>query len=144
MTRLAANWSVANALPEKDARFTAANSRARERALAAAVAARFPSVERIRFTNSGTEANLMALATANARSRPRSSRRWRSSCAMRASGVAKAARTASAAPAILRVMSRARRLSQVRMWRTTRSASRWRPRWISFATSRRARAETRV
>jgi threonine aldolase len=128
MTRLAANWSVANALPEKDARFTAANSRARERALAAAVAARLPSVERIRFTNSGTEANLMALATAIARSRPRSSRRWRSSCAMRASGVAKAARTASAAPAILRVMSRASRPSQVRMRRTTRSASRRRRR----------------
>jgi hypothetical protein len=58
--------------------------------------------------------------------------------------VAKAARTASAAPAILRVMSRASRPSQVRMRRTTRSASRWRPRWISRATSRRARVETRV
>jgi len=30
------------------------------------VCARFPSIERVRFTNSGTEANLMALATARA------------------------------------------------------------------------------
>ena len=70
--------------------------------------------------------------------------RWRSSWAMRSSGVAKAARTASAAVAILRLMSRARRPSQVRMRLTLRSASRWRPRWISLATSRRAWVETRV
>jgi glutamate-1-semialdehyde 2,1-aminomutase len=31
---------------------------------AAAVTARFPAIERVRFTNSGTEANLMAIATA--------------------------------------------------------------------------------
>ena len=151
MTTLAANWSLAEALAEEEARFTAANPRSRERALAAAavmpggntrtvlhytpfplafargegatvtdldghsyrdflgeysagiyghshpvivaaakaaieggivlggpnmyeaklaaaVAARFPSVERIRFTNSGTEANLMALVTAIAAS----------------------------------------------------------------------------
>lgn len=37
-----------------------------EARLAAAIAERFPSVERIRFTNSGTEANLMALVTARA------------------------------------------------------------------------------
>jgi glutamate-1-semialdehyde 2,1-aminomutase len=151
MTTLAANWSLAEALAEEEARFTAANPRSRERALAAAavmpggntrtvlhytpfplafakgegatvtdldghtyrdflgeysagiyghshpvivaaakraieggivlggpnlyearlaaaIAARFPSVERIRFTNSGTEANLMALVTAIAAS----------------------------------------------------------------------------
>jgi glutamate-1-semialdehyde 2,1-aminomutase len=151
MTTLAANWSLAEALAEAEARFTAANPRSRERALAAAavmpggntrtvlhytpfplafargegatltdldghtyrdflgeysagiyghshpvivaaakraiedgivlggpnlyearlaaaIAARFPSVERIRFTNSGTEANLMALVTAIATS----------------------------------------------------------------------------
>lgn len=34
--------------------------------LAAAVCARFPSIERVRFTNSGTEANLMAISTARA------------------------------------------------------------------------------
>jgi glutamate-1-semialdehyde 2,1-aminomutase len=34
--------------------------------LAEAVCARFPSVERVRFTNSGTEANLMALSVARA------------------------------------------------------------------------------
>jgi glutamate-1-semialdehyde 2,1-aminomutase len=37
-----------------------------ERELAAAVSARFPSMERLRFCNSGTEANLLALATARA------------------------------------------------------------------------------
>ncbi|MGY3347005.1 MULTISPECIES: aspartate aminotransferase family protein [unclassified Bradyrhizobium] len=37
-----------------------------EARLAAALRSRFPSVERIRFTNSGTEANLMALVTARA------------------------------------------------------------------------------
>ncbi|WP_439578814.1 aminotransferase class III-fold pyridoxal phosphate-dependent enzyme [Elioraea sp.] len=151
MTTLAANWSLTEALAEEEARFTAANPRSRERALAAAavmpggntrtvlhytpfplafakgegatvtdldghtyrdflgeysagiyghshpaivaaarraieggivlggpnmyearlaaaIAARFPSVERIRFTNSGTEANLMALVTAIAAS----------------------------------------------------------------------------
>ncbi|TQF77743.1 aminotransferase class III-fold pyridoxal phosphate-dependent enzyme [Elioraea sp. Yellowstone] len=151
MTTLAANWSLADALAEEEARFAAANPRSRERALAAAavmpggntrtvlhytpfplafakgegatltdldghtyrdflgeysaglyghshpvivaaakraiedgialggpnmyeaklasaIAARFPSVERIRFTNSGTEANLMALVTALAAS----------------------------------------------------------------------------
>jgi glutamate-1-semialdehyde 2,1-aminomutase len=151
MTTLAANWSLADALAEEEARFIAANPRSRERALAAAavmpggntrtvlhytpfplafakgegatvtdldghtyrdflgeysagiyghshpvivaaakraidsgivlggpnmyeaklaaaIAARFPSVERIRFTNSGTEANLMALVTAIAAS----------------------------------------------------------------------------
>src|ERR1700747_449244 len=35
-----------------------------EAELAAIVCARFPSIELVRFTNSGTEANLMALATA--------------------------------------------------------------------------------
>ncbi len=35
-----------------------------EAAFAEAVVARFPSVEQVRFTNSGTEANLMALLTA--------------------------------------------------------------------------------
>ena len=38
----------------------------KEGQLAALLCARFPSVERIRFTNSGTEANLMALAAARA------------------------------------------------------------------------------
>ncbi len=37
-----------------------------EARFAGLVCARFPSVERVRFTNSGTEANLMALATARA------------------------------------------------------------------------------
>ncbi len=37
-----------------------------EHELAAAIAARFPSIERLRFCNSGTEANLLALATARA------------------------------------------------------------------------------
>lgn len=37
-----------------------------EAALAAAIRDRFPSVDLLRFTNSGTEANLMALATARA------------------------------------------------------------------------------
>ncbi|WP_191084976.1 aspartate aminotransferase family protein [Roseococcus microcysteis] len=37
-----------------------------EAAFAGLVCARFPSVERVRFTNSGTEANIMALATARA------------------------------------------------------------------------------
>jgi glutamate-1-semialdehyde 2,1-aminomutase len=36
----------------------------REGELAELVCARFPSVEKVRFTNSGTEANLMAIATA--------------------------------------------------------------------------------
>jgi glutamate-1-semialdehyde 2,1-aminomutase len=35
-----------------------------EARFAAAVCARFPSIERVRFTNSGTEANLLAIATA--------------------------------------------------------------------------------
>ena len=35
-----------------------------ETVLAEAVCARFPSIERVRFTNSGTEANLMAITTA--------------------------------------------------------------------------------
>lgn len=35
-----------------------------EAVLAEAVCARFPSIERVRFTNSGTEANLMAITTA--------------------------------------------------------------------------------
>ena len=38
----------------------------REILLADAVCARFPSIERVRFTNSGTEANLMALSAARA------------------------------------------------------------------------------
>ncbi len=37
-----------------------------EARLAAEICARFPSVERVRFTNSGTEANLMALSAARA------------------------------------------------------------------------------
>jgi len=37
-----------------------------EAAFAALVCGRFPSIERVRFTNSGTEANIMALATARA------------------------------------------------------------------------------
>jgi glutamate-1-semialdehyde 2,1-aminomutase len=37
-----------------------------ETAFAAALCARFPSLERLRFTNSGTEANLMALSAARA------------------------------------------------------------------------------
>jgi len=37
-----------------------------EAELAALVTARFPSMERVRFTNSGTEANLMAVSTARA------------------------------------------------------------------------------
>jgi len=37
-----------------------------EAKLAQAVVDRFPSIERVRFTNSGTEANLMALSTARA------------------------------------------------------------------------------
>jgi glutamate-1-semialdehyde 2,1-aminomutase len=37
-----------------------------ESALAAAIRARFPSIDLIRFTNSGTEANLMALSAARA------------------------------------------------------------------------------
>lgn len=37
-----------------------------ERDLAAAITARFPAMERLRFCNSGTEANLLALATARA------------------------------------------------------------------------------
>jgi glutamate-1-semialdehyde 2,1-aminomutase len=37
-----------------------------EAQLAALICGRFPSVERVRFTNSGTEANLMALAAARA------------------------------------------------------------------------------
>ncbi len=38
----------------------------REVDLAEAICARFPSIERVRFTNSGTEANLMAIAAARA------------------------------------------------------------------------------
>ena len=38
----------------------------REAAFAEILCARFPSIERIRFTNSGTEANLMAIAAARA------------------------------------------------------------------------------
>jgi glutamate-1-semialdehyde 2,1-aminomutase len=37
-----------------------------EHELAAAISARFPAMERLRFCNSGTEANLLALATARA------------------------------------------------------------------------------
>jgi len=37
-----------------------------EHDLAAAITARFPAIERLRFCNSGTEANLLALATARA------------------------------------------------------------------------------
>jgi glutamate-1-semialdehyde 2,1-aminomutase len=37
-----------------------------EQELAAAITARFPAMERLRFCNSGTEANLLALATARA------------------------------------------------------------------------------
>lgn len=37
-----------------------------EARMAEAVVSRFPAVERVRFTNSGTEANMMALATARA------------------------------------------------------------------------------
>lgn len=37
-----------------------------EAAFAALICGRFPSIERVRFTNSGTEANIMALATARA------------------------------------------------------------------------------
>ncbi len=37
---------------------------AKEGALARAVVARFPAIERVRFTNSGTEANLMAISIA--------------------------------------------------------------------------------
>jgi glutamate-1-semialdehyde 2,1-aminomutase len=37
-----------------------------EHELAAAISARFPSMQRLRFCNSGTEANLLALATARA------------------------------------------------------------------------------
>jgi len=39
---------------------------AREVAMAHALCERFPTIERVRFTNSGTEANLMALAAARA------------------------------------------------------------------------------
>jgi glutamate-1-semialdehyde 2,1-aminomutase len=42
---------------------------AHEVRLAEAVCARFPAVERVRFTNSGTEANLMALSAARAHTR---------------------------------------------------------------------------
>ena len=35
-----------------------------EAAFAEAVVARFPSIEQVRFTNSGSEANIMALLTA--------------------------------------------------------------------------------
>lgn len=42
-----------------------------EAALARVVCERFPSIELVRFTNSGTEANLMALATATAATRRR-------------------------------------------------------------------------
>ena len=38
----------------------------REGQLAALLCARFPSLERVRFTNSGTEANMMALGAARA------------------------------------------------------------------------------
>src|SRR5262247_4740927 len=38
----------------------------RESQLAALLCARFPALERVRFTNSGTEANMMALASARA------------------------------------------------------------------------------
>ena len=37
-----------------------------ERVLAAEIVRRFPSVDKVRFTNSGTEANLMAISTARA------------------------------------------------------------------------------
>lgn len=37
-----------------------------EAELAAAIVARFPSIDRVRFTNSGTEANMMAIASARA------------------------------------------------------------------------------
>lgn len=40
-----------------------------EAELAALVTARFPAMERVRFTNSGTEANLMAVSTARATTR---------------------------------------------------------------------------
>jgi glutamate-1-semialdehyde 2,1-aminomutase len=43
-----------------------AGHNAREVELAELVCARFPSIEQVRFTNSGTEANLMALALATA------------------------------------------------------------------------------
>ncbi|HKM63342.1 MAG TPA: aminotransferase class III-fold pyridoxal phosphate-dependent enzyme [Acidisphaera sp.] len=42
-----------------------------EARFAAAVAGRFPAMERLRFTNSGTEANVMAIATACAATRRR-------------------------------------------------------------------------
>jgi glutamate-1-semialdehyde 2,1-aminomutase len=42
-----------------------------EASFARAICERFPSIERVRFTNSGTEANLMALATAAAHTRRR-------------------------------------------------------------------------
>ena len=45
---------------------TFGSASAHEARLAALVCARVPSMERIRFTNSGTEGNIMALVTANA------------------------------------------------------------------------------
>ena len=45
---------------------TFGSASAHEARLAALVCARLPSIERVRFCNSGTEANIMALVTANA------------------------------------------------------------------------------
>ncbi|HTM33293.1 MAG TPA: aspartate aminotransferase family protein [Vicinamibacterales bacterium] len=49
--RLAQGWTIGAAHPD-------------EIRLAELICARFPSIEQVRFTNSGTEANLMAIATA--------------------------------------------------------------------------------
>src|SRR6185503_10529955 len=49
-----------------DRRLNLASVGAREGQLAALLCARFPSLERARFTNSGTEANMMALGAARA------------------------------------------------------------------------------
>src|SRR6266404_8904011 len=49
---------------EKELNFGAHN--ATEARFATAICARFPSIELVRFTNSGTEANLMAVAAARA------------------------------------------------------------------------------
>ena len=49
-----------------EAGVTFGSASAHEARLAALVCARVPSIERVRFCNSGTEANIMALVTANA------------------------------------------------------------------------------
>jgi glutamate-1-semialdehyde 2,1-aminomutase len=61
------NPLIAKAVHEAlDSGIVLGGQNATEAALAEAIVARFPSIERVRFTNSGTEGNLMAIASARA------------------------------------------------------------------------------